>query len=50
MARRGEIGISHPQIEDVCAAIAGLGLDPVHLLENIGRKALDSVKVVHGVS
>ncbi|MDF9864667.1 hypothetical protein M2437_003649 [Methylorubrum pseudosasae] len=49
VARRVEIGIAHAEIDDVGAAGSGGGLDPVHLLEDVRRKALDAVEIGHGV-
>ena len=42
---RRQVGIAHAEIDDVGAAGAGRGLDPVDLLEDVGRQALDAVKV-----
>jgi hypothetical protein len=44
----GEVGVSHAKVDDVDAARPFLRLDLVHLLENIGRQALDLVEVSHG--
>ena len=45
--RRRQVGIAHAEIDDVGAARAGAGLQPVDLLEDIGRKAADLVKLFH---
>ena len=47
MFGRGQVGIAHAEVDDVGAAGARLGLEPVYLLEDIGRQALDAIKVRH---
>ncbi len=48
--RRRQVGISHTQIDDVGASGAGGSLQAVHLLENVGRKTADLVKLFHGAN
>ncbi len=43
--RRRSVGIAHAEVDDVLAAPARGGLHRVDLGEDVGRKALDSVKV-----
>ena len=45
--RGRQIGIAHAEIDDVGAVRAGAGLQPVDLLEDIGRKPADLVKFFH---
>ena len=45
--RRRQVGIAHAEIDDVGAARAGAGLQPVHLLEDVGREPADLVKLFH---
>ena len=44
---RGLIGIAHPEIDDVLASGAGLGLEVVDDGEDVGGEPLDPVEVVH---
>ena len=44
---RRQVGIAHAEIDDVGAARAGAGLQPVDLLEDVGRKPADLVKFFH---
>lgn len=47
MLRRWKVGIAHAEVDDV-HALGALGcLDLVDLFENIGRQALDTVKIGH---
>ena len=41
---RGQIRISHAEVDDVFTARSGRGLELIHLLEDIGRQAFDAVK------
>ncbi len=51
MLRRRQVGIAHAEIDDIGAARSRIGLEAVHFREDIGRQALDAVKVVdHGGS
>ncbi len=43
---RRHIGIAHAEVDDVHTSAAKLGLDAVHLLENVRRQALDAMEVV----
>jgi hypothetical protein len=48
--RRGAVGIAHAEVDDILAARPGSGLHRVHFGEDVGRQALDAVKVVgHGL-
>ena len=50
MRRRRHVRIAHAEIDDVGAARARLRLQPVDLLENVGRQAPDAVKfAVHAL-
>ena len=42
-----QIGIAHAEIDDVGAARAGAGLQPVHLLEDVRGKPANLVKLFH---
>ena len=44
MLGRGQIRISHAEVDDVFTARSGRGLELIHLLEDIGRQAFDAVK------
>ena len=45
--RRRQVGIAHAEIDDVGAARAGAGLQPVDLLEDVRRQPADLVKFFH---
>ena len=45
--RRRQVGVAHAEVDDVGAARAGAGLQPVDLLEHVGRKPTDLVKFFH---
>ncbi len=47
MGRGGEIGIAHPEVNDILPPLAGGELELVHGREHIGRQAGDSLKFVH---
>ena len=44
------IGIPHPKIDDVLPTMPSLKLEGLDLCKHIGRKALETVKFVHGSS
>ena len=46
VARRAEVGVAHPEVDDVFALAPGLHLDLVHGRENIGRQAVQPRKSV----
>ena len=48
--RRGQIRIAHTEIDDVGPAVASLRLEPVDLLEDVRRQALDAIEVRHCVA
>ena len=45
--RRRQVGIAHAEVDDVGAARAGAGLQPVDLLEHVRRQPADLVKFFH---
>jgi hypothetical protein len=47
MARRGQIGIAHAQINDIRAIVARRRLDPIDLFKHIRGKTFDAVKISH---
>jgi hypothetical protein len=47
--RRREIGVSHPQVDDVFAGVAHSRLEVDHDRENIRRQTLDSRELFHWV-
>jgi hypothetical protein len=42
---RGHVGIAHPEVDDVGALGAQARLDLVHLFEDVGREATDTVEI-----
>src|SRR5262249_29535123 len=48
MGRRRQIGIAHAEVDDVGASIPRGRLGPIDLLEHVGRKAANAVKIFHG--
>jgi hypothetical protein len=49
--RRGNIGVSHPQVDDVLAGVAQFRLELHHDRENVRRQTLDSRELFHwGIS
>ena len=44
--RRRAIGVAHAEIDDVLAHATGLGLGAVHLGEDVGRQAPDTVELL----
>ncbi len=47
MLGRRQIGIAHAEVDDVGAGVASLGLEPVDLLEDVGRQALHAIEIRH---
>ncbi len=45
MLWRRHVGIAHAEIDDVLTARACLGLQPIDLLEDVGRKPADAVEI-----
>src|SRR5262249_12476402 len=43
-----QVGVAHAEIDDVGAARAGAGLQPIYLLEDVRRQPADLVKLFHG--
>ena len=43
--RRGQVGIAHAKVDDIRAFGAKKGLLAIDLLENVGRKTPDLVKI-----
>jgi hypothetical protein len=42
-----QVGIAHPEVDDVRTAVPRHRLGAVHLLENVGRQAPDAEEVFH---
>ena len=46
MFGRRQIGVAHPQVDDVPPRMAGCGAHVIHFGNDIGRQALDAVELV----
>src|SRR5262245_59329201 len=46
--RRRQVGIPHPEVDDVTAGVARCRLGAIDLLEDVGRQAPNAVKFFHG--
>ena len=47
--RGGKVRVSHPEVDDVLPPATGGDLQLVHLGENVGGKAGDALKLMHGL-